>query len=303
MINNHIKYKRSVLLDEYSKHLICLPKTKNQTTVKEFIQTSDRIIWSYWNSENLPWVVKLAIKTWKQNQPNDCICFLTPKTLFDFIDKTDLPPSYDSLFAQRQADVIRIVLLEKYGGLWLDSTFLLGDSLDNMWYPKKYDIGCYKANFFTTNEKTPVLENWFISAPKNSPLIKAWKEEFYFGLTFPKSQDYIDYLKSAKLDLQNINGANYLMMHCALLYVISQPNNYTIQCSDASGENNEPLSYLANRNWNSVYATFYLTQNIDSLQKLPETLKLRGNERKVLTYWPYICEKSIISILIEKKDN
>ena len=210
------------LLDNYSRDLISLPinyPSFTDKTVKEFIENSDRIIWSYWNDETIPWVVQLALKTWKQNQPQDCICLLTPKTLFSFIDKSDLPPNYKKLFTQRQADVIRIVLLEKYGGLWMDATFLLGKNLDDLWFPKNYDIGCYEANYFTTNPKVPVLENWFISAPKNSPLIKAWKKEFYFGLTFTTSNDYIKYLKNQNFDFQKVHGPSYLMMHCSLMRV------------------------------------------------------------------------------------
>lgn len=303
-MTNRPNLRKFTILEKYSNDLICLPATypgSSDKTLKEFIQTSDRIIWSYWDNEQIPWVVKLALKTWKQNQPQDCICLLTPKTLFSFIDKSDLPPNYQNLFTQRQADVIRIVLLEKYGGLWMDATFLLGRNIDHLWFPKNYDIGCYEADFFTTNPKVPVLENWFISAPKNSPLIKAWKKEFYFGLTFKTSDDYINYLKTQQFDFQKVNIPSYLMMHCSLMRVLSSPHSYTIKHFPASEKNDGPFSYLINNNWSSTNSVRYLTKPMSSNTFIPRTIKLRGGERKALESWSCISKNSIIGKLLLKE--
>ena len=80
-----------------------------------------------------------------------------------------MPENWQSLPPYRQADVLRLKLLEKYGGIWMDASILL---LEN---PDKFVGG--DVTLFTTpgtNNSNPVYENWFIASTKNNEIIKKW---------------------------------------------------------------------------------------------------------------------------------
>ena len=67
------------------------------------------------------------------------------------------------------ADVIRVCLLEKYGGTWIDATVYMTDRLPD--YIVNSDLFCYKMmplGYCTAS-------NWFISATPNNPIIRQTK--------------------------------------------------------------------------------------------------------------------------------
>ena len=88
-------------------------------------------IWILWfqgiNSDKLPWLNRECIKQWK-NFNEDNLDFK-----FNFIDEQELSyllPEIKELFCnsihertlQAKSDLIRLMLLDKYGGIWVDSS-------------------------------------------------------------------------------------------------------------------------------------------------------------------------------------
>lgn len=238
---------------------------------------TDKIIWSYWHSENVPLEVKLARNSWVKNNPDYIICLLSAKTVEEYIDTSELPKRYNKVQQQHKADIIRLAVLEKYGGIWLDATIFLFEPLSKFWDPKDYDLGAFTAEFFNTIPDKPVVENWFMSAPKNSPLISAWKKEFYKGISYDDHDVYIEELERT-VDLQDIAGKGYLMMHCCFLKVIDDNPNYILKLRK-SGSENGPFEYLLKYDWDfrSMLSLFYE----DNTAPL---VKLRGKERNFLKF-------------------
>lgn len=243
-------------------------------TDTELLNTIDnKIIFSFWHADDdIPVSVKIAIHTWKKHNPDYKICLVTSDSLNNYIDTNDLPKNLKSI--QYKTDCIRLLLLEKYGGIWIDSTIFITKPLTE-WQTNDFDIGGYEAEFFTTNPNKPVLENWFIATSKpNSAIIKEWKNEFFRSAEYNNINDYIYDLENT-VDLQNINSKDYLSMHCAFLKVI---NNDTKFKFFPSCKNNGPFSYLCDTNWNSLssVSSFFLSENKPLL-----VYKLRGLEREI----------------------
>jgi|LauGreDrversion4_2_1035121.scaffolds.fasta_scaffold974850_1 mannosyltransferase OCH1-like enzyme len=86
-----------------------------------------------------------------------------------------------------KSDFVRIALLKKYGGVWIDSTVLLFKSLDDwcfnelehnenkkimcgFWQPKAIPIG----KDYVFKDRDDYFENWFIATTKNNPIIEKW---------------------------------------------------------------------------------------------------------------------------------
>ena len=242
------------------------------------LESTDKIIWSYWSGSKMPLSVKMAIYTWKKYNPDFYIVVLKENTVSRYVDSSIFPTRYSKLKQAHKADVIRLAVLEKYGGYWCDATYYLGKSLEARWEPKEYDIGGYYQDIFTTDLNRPVLENWFLAAPKNSALVTAWRKEFYRGVDYKNPKVYIRELERT-VDLQKIrlDLREYLMMHCAFLKVI-QEQKYQLKVFSAL--DNGPMSYLHKCKWNPVLAIIYLLTTTET--SVPDAIKLRGGERNRL---------------------
>ena len=146
-----------------------------------------KIIWTYWNDDNIPPIVKKimdhrasVLKSWRQ-------IVLSDATLGDYVDP---PDEYYKLGQTHKSDWLRLALLKKYGGCWMDATIIVNsESALNKMYNESVRKQSEFTGFFTplciiNNDPSSFIESWFIMAPKGSRVITAW---------------YAEYLKACKL--------------------------------------------------------------------------------------------------------
>ncbi len=235
------------------------------------LEGTTQILWSYWHSvTDIPLCVKLAFHTWRKHHPTYHICILNENCLSHYLDRKTLPPNYYKLGHAHKADVIRLSVLEKYGGYWLDASLLLHRPLHEQWNLEQFDVSGYYIDGFTTNVHKKVFENWFIAAPKNSPLISAWKREFFFAIQCP---NYADHLLSKGVDVQKIDSIEYLRMHCAYLKILHEVDTYRIHTKMAE---EGPFLYLKKHEWSSWKGVVGLFEEVDVEYDM---IKLRGCDR------------------------
>ena len=89
-------------------------------------------------------------------------------------DGGEVCPGFDSLSIQHKSDWVRICLLCRYGGVWLDSTCICVDSVTEWMNIQGSDVVGFEAPF----EGGGTLENWALACPPSHPLMLAWKAEF-----------------------------------------------------------------------------------------------------------------------------
>ncbi len=136
-----IKRKHSIVsnywkpvVENYYQNQLEIPVVKR---VKEL--SSDQIIWQYWGqgieNDTLPEVVNLCFKSVDKYCADFSVIRLNDENIADYLEF----PSYlidklhnGSLSRTFFSDILRLALLYHYGGVWLDATILLTDSL-----PKK----------------------------------------------------------------------------------------------------------------------------------------------------------------------
>jgi len=155
-----------------------------------------KIIWTYWENihqENPNYtkqaqmhsLLGLCELSWRRLNPGWTVRVLNQDTFWNYISREDLPQGFDSLKIQHRSDAIRLALLVKYGGVWLDATVLLlrplsmfiqeADPSSRFFYvnrglqglptvdPTKYSEKRYTADFH--------VENWFFAVPPKDPLM------------------------------------------------------------------------------------------------------------------------------------
>lgn len=142
---------------------------------------SDSIIWRYWHQgvSSAPYPVDITLKSTENKTGNHPVKVLDSKTYKEYIDV----PDYIEKKAQNGqmniavfSDYIRLALLKRHGGIWLDSTFYVNSN-----FPSEID----EMSFYTINQGNK--RNWVVTRDRwsvgllacapNNPLI-SFCEEF-----------------------------------------------------------------------------------------------------------------------------
>lgn len=155
---------------------------RHNTDVKE--QLESEYVWICWfqGIENAPNLVKACYKSVKKYMPNKKIILLTeknytnyisfPKHIVDRINKKLIP--YACL-----SDLIRLELLDNYGGIWIDSTVFLTEK-PSILYNKKYDLFVFKnISLYRKQQLAVVASSWLIKSEQGNPIIRLTKELMY----------------------------------------------------------------------------------------------------------------------------
>lgn len=181
-----------------------------------------RVVWSYWHTDELPLLVRHCLANWRKFATGYEVRMLSPDRMSEYLDPASLPAGYGELPAYRKADWLRLALLRRHGGIWLDASLFLTAPLD--WvqeFATRHEIG-YVGFFidkFTVDRARPVIENWFMAACPSHPFIEALYAEFTRRiLEGGGAEAYLAALRESgeyTVAVQRINQPDYLIMHVA----------------------------------------------------------------------------------------
>jgi hypothetical protein len=253
----------------------------NEYTRYRLYKKSDipNIIYTYWHSETLPPLVEKCISTWKRHARRYTIHIVNDKNISDYIPLSITEKWKKTLTHQQRADLIRLELLHNTGGIWLDSTIILNQSLDWVHAYQRHEqsefVG-FKINHFQTTS-TPIVENWFMASIPNSTFIKDWRAEFNTLLNHKNVESFVASLESKKVDFQALDNPYYLSMHISCLSILKH-NTYALSLLTAE---DGPLTYLTLACMSPI---FFPVLCITNGLKSP-LVKLRGGERMIIDWF------------------
>lgn len=261
--------------------------------------TIPKQIWTYWDSDNIPIFVKDCISTWYHYNPSWKITILNNSNLQSFLPSVNILKYRHADSPARISDFIRLHVLEKYGGVWMDATLLCSTPLDWVLSFINTDFVGYYISSYTTDAKYPIIESWFLAAPQNSPFIKDWNREFLRMNTFDTVKDYINDLRQKHVNLQNIDLPEYLAIHCACQRILQNPSS-TYQYHVTSAEQG-PYKYK----YSTGPGTWDTDKGLERLCQHPENymmpiVKFTGWERKRLIEHPLLADCIIRNAKIAK---
>ncbi len=98
-------------------------------------------IWTFWEPrEKMPAYLQLCMRTWKKFLPKAEITVVDYSNMRDFVDVDVYGKAlFDNNFRIDQiADAIRALLLEKYGGVWLDVDTIILNSSANKYFVARH---------------------------------------------------------------------------------------------------------------------------------------------------------------------
>lgn len=149
-----------------------------------------RVIWSYWGDITLPEDIEEIFNVTRMSLVNFTYYFLNPSNLSDFLDIESFPKNYFELSPIAcKADYIRVCLLEKYGGLWIDSSVFVNSAVElENFFVKSVNARSTLFGFF--NDYEFVMTTYLFGAPEKSIVMKRFKEEYDFALTVKNTTEY-----------------------------------------------------------------------------------------------------------------
>ena len=132
-----------------------------------------KIIWIYWEQgwDNAPEIIKQCKKSWIEKNPNWKVNVLDGSSVSRYVDLE----KYSFLkreYIQAFSDILRINLLEKYGGVWVDATTFCSKPLDE-WLPTVMTSGFFA---FAKPGCDRLVSSWFLSTATDNTIVKEWTE-------------------------------------------------------------------------------------------------------------------------------
>ncbi|MES1956045.1 hypothetical protein SAHY_15747 [Salinisphaera hydrothermalis EPR70] len=131
-------------------------------------------IWLYWEQPEKPELVAALNADVSRKNPDHEIVSLDRTNAAAYI------PEYSewdgSLAPQHKADLLRLYLVSRYGGIWMDSSIYLGHSLQWLhdWSAQsRLDFVGFRNDNLESGPY-PMIENWFFAASAGHAFVSRW---------------------------------------------------------------------------------------------------------------------------------
>ena len=142
-------------------------------------RTVPRTIWMYWaqGEAAAPPLVRACIASWRAQNPGWQVRVLDRDSAPGAIE---MPMTPDTLPVQSFADLLRLRLLHREGGVWADATLFCLHPLDT-WLPPLAQKGffCYLWTdadwWFIWPNVRRVTTNWFLAAAPGDRVVATWE--------------------------------------------------------------------------------------------------------------------------------
>lgn len=170
-------------------------KLANQNTF-DAAQQIPRIIWIYWAQgwSQAPDLVKKCRSAWERMHPDWEIRALTDKNIEEYIDIESYIPGFykKNLSKASKSDVLRMLLMYQYGGVWVDASSLpmkpLGEWLWDHLQAEFFAFSdAFRQDAPMIYPKDRMADTWFIASRNDNYIIHAWTK---IMISFLKDRDY-----------------------------------------------------------------------------------------------------------------
>ena len=131
-------------------------------------------LWSYWESDSsiLPPIVETCHRSWSGVGSFASVHLLMPEDLPKYLSSNDLPSRFQEMPPVKRANPVRLALLSRHGGYWVDAGVLTKGPVDDWVKPKASSHGFF---VFQDVDRSRILDTWFISGTPHSAFLREWR--------------------------------------------------------------------------------------------------------------------------------
>lgn len=237
----------------------------------------EKIIWVYWQGP-LSEFLKTCLEKIRKLHPEYEVNILNETNIKSFskISYED----FGEITPQLKTDILRLDLLYNYGGIWIDASVILYESLD--WVYKIIEnnstdaFGYYRSGN-TTDSNFPVIESWLLATSKFNEFFLVWKNELIDAIKIGK----LNYINNIKNNYQNpenyfqkIGDLEYLIIYVACQVAMRKAEaSFTLINCDKNA-----LLFQATNNWNTLKLCINMGIN-QPPKTFPKLIKIIGTDR------------------------
>jgi hypothetical protein len=257
----------------------------------------EKNIWIYWEQgwNNAPPICKICLDSWKQFNNNWKINILDKNNICDFIDISFIPNFWKINPIQIRADIIRTLLIQKYGGVWVDATLFCVKPLDE-WLYDFFNINNNEDIFmFMVENKINVASNWFIACHKDNYIINTFRNNFIDKMDLKMDiHEYFEYYKIFNYLLLNDKYFNFLFYQNKKVYNTNAVkfsfllNNFMGNNFDKLINNNSPVYKLTHKVKLNLLDNTFISNlikyiGLDVNTYIPKNIEIKKSIMKIKT--------------------
>jgi hypothetical protein len=159
----------------------------------------ERNVFIYWSGKeySLINILRNLIFLHSTNGEGYNVHFINDENINNYIE--EFPINFNNLHLAHKADYIRVYVINKYGGIWLDSDTLILDSLDSL-----FELIDSKDGFFIL-ENNKTLCNGIFGSKKNTKLMLEWKGEMDKRLSSKRELSWTEIGNNMLMNIQAKN--------------------------------------------------------------------------------------------------
>ena len=181
VIVNFIEKEFRGIIEKYNKAPVS-PAVTEMAKMPEKSKTDDSNIWIFWwqGYENAPVLVKKCIDSVRKNAGTHPVILLTKDNWQSYADIPEYiikKVSDGNISLTHFSDILRMVLLAEHGGLWLDATIFVSQSIPDY---------CFTLPYFSIHYKTSSSKiakgRWtgFCQGARKNSIIHSFCRDIFF---------------------------------------------------------------------------------------------------------------------------
>lgn len=239
---------------KYSRYISSYIPTQDIIEEKKYVR--EKTIWVCWwqGEENAPIIVKRCISSLHHYETEWNIQLITKENYLEYVTFPDyIVKKWEQGIVSNthMSDLLRLELLTRYGGMWIDATVFLTDKIPAYIFEKKL----FMFKVMSKENHRVEYNSWLIFSKKNNELLKTtryllykyWEKENklreYFLLhimmtviieSYPEYVDKIYYIPD---ELEHILGRNWLKQYdetyWKILTALTSIHKLTTKCKDS----------------------------------------------------------------------
>lgn len=125
-----------------------------------------KTIWTYWDAgrSQAPELVQHCIGSWERLNPDWRVVVLDRASAASYVAPDQISPE---ISVQHYSDLLRVTLLDRHGGVWVDATCLCAKPLDDWLSP------LFQAGFFAFAKplRGRRMGNWFLASEAENEVV------------------------------------------------------------------------------------------------------------------------------------
>ena len=179
-----------------------------------------KILWTYWITDDDPVLNRACRASWKWFNPEFEIRDVRRSTLAKYLpDLAKLLPTLTWIDCPaKESDIVRVHLIERYGGVWIDTTTLCYGPL-----PLKahFENSAYSFVGYKSTWVAGVLnlENWCFAAIPNHVFVSQWRQMLMWTTDFGTIDAHLHHIRRKLRFNPGHHDSQYFLMHLCAHYL------------------------------------------------------------------------------------